>query len=72
MKDSVVIGGATGAWGDSALAGAQLLASGRCDYIMFEALAEITMGILSRARAKNAALGYATDIVEMPIAKIVP
>jgi hypothetical protein len=47
------------------LAGPQLLDSGRCDYILFEALAEITMGILTRARRRDASLGYATDIIEM-------
>jgi len=62
---TVVIGGAAGAWGDSSFAAPQLLDSGRCDYIFFEALAEITMGILTRARAKDPALGYATDVVGM-------
>lgn len=64
-KDTVIIGGATGAWGDSSFAGRQLLDAGRCDYIVFEALAEITMGILTRAQQKDPSLGYATDIVEM-------
>ncbi len=61
----VVIGGASGAWGDTSFAAPQLLDSGRCDYIFFEALAEITMGILTRAREKDRALGYATDVVGM-------
>ena len=61
----VVIGGAAGAWGDSSFAAPQLLDSGRCDYIFFEALAEITMGILTRARAKDPALGFATDVIGM-------
>lgn len=58
------IGGATGAWGDSALSTGQLLEAG-CDFIAYEALAEITMAILTRARRKDPALGYATDIVQM-------
>jgi hypothetical protein len=61
----VVLGGAAGAWGDSSFAAPQLLDSGRCDYIFFEALAEITMGILTRARQKDPKLGYATDVVAM-------
>ncbi len=65
MKDAIVIGGATGAWGDTSFAGQQLLSSARCDFIVFEALAEITMGILTRARSKHPSLGYATDIIEM-------
>ncbi len=66
MEDrTVTIGGATGAWGDSMFGAEQLLASKRCDYIVFEALAEITMAILARARMKNPKAGYATDIIEM-------
>jgi hypothetical protein len=59
----VVIGGAAGAWGDTSFAAPQLLDSERCDYIFFEALAEITMGILTRARQKDPDLGYATDVI---------
>ncbi|MFW2387293.1 MAG: acyclic terpene utilization AtuA family protein [Polyangiales bacterium] len=61
----IVLGGAGGAWGDSSFAAPQLLDSGRCDYIFFEALAEITMGILTRARLADPSLGYATDVIEM-------
>ncbi len=60
---TVVIGGAAGMWGDTSLSTPQLLASGRCDYIMYEGLAEITMGILTRARMANPERGYATDII---------
>jgi hypothetical protein len=68
---TVVLGGAAGAWGDSSFAAPQLLDSGRCDYIFFEALAEITMGILTRARQRDPDLGYATDVVSM-IGRILP
>jgi len=61
----VVLGGAAGAWGDTSFSAPQLLDSERCDYILFEALAEITMGILTRARQKNSELGYATDVIAM-------
>jgi hypothetical protein len=61
----VVLGGAAGAWGDTSFAAPQLLDSNRCDYILFEALAEITMGILTRARLKDPSLGYATDVITM-------
>ena len=61
----VVLGGAAGAWGDTSFAAPQLLDSGRCDYILFEALAEITMGILARARLQDPSLGYATDVINM-------
>jgi len=65
VSDTIVIGGATGAWGDTSFGGQQLLSTARCDFIIFEALAEITMGILTRARGKDPSLGYATDIIEM-------
>ncbi len=64
-RRTVVLGGASGAWGDSSFASSQLLDSGRCDYVLFEALAEITMGILTRARKNDPALGYATDVIAM-------
>ncbi|MGB8332741.1 MAG: acyclic terpene utilization AtuA family protein [Polyangiales bacterium] len=61
----VVLGGASGAWGDSSFAAPQLLDSKKCDYLIFEALAEITMGILTRAKEKDPSLGYATDVIAM-------
>jgi hypothetical protein len=61
------IGGASGYWGDWALATPQLLASGQVDYLVYDYLAEITMSILARARAKNPELGYATDFVTAAI-----
>jgi hypothetical protein len=42
----------------------QLLADGRSDYFVYEGLAEITMAILSRAKAKDPDQGYARDIIE--------
>ena len=60
----VVVSGAAGAWGDSSLSTEQLLTDGRSDYIIYEGLAEITMAILSRARARDPAQGYARDLIE--------
>jgi hypothetical protein len=66
MPDSerVTISGAAGAWGDSSLSTPQLLGDGRSDYIVYEGLAEITMAILSRAKANDPDQGYARDIIE--------
>ncbi|MDE4140378.1 MULTISPECIES: acyclic terpene utilization AtuA family protein [Rhodobacterales] len=63
MADILRIGGASGFWGDAALATPQLLAAGGLDFIVYDYLAEITMAILARARAKDPGAGYATDFV---------
>jgi hypothetical protein len=65
MSKTVTIGGATGAWGDTALSTPQLLKDGRCDYICYEGLAELTMAVLTRARDKKPELGYATDLIQL-------
>lgn len=69
--ETVTIAGAAGAWGDSSLSTAQLLADGRPDYIVYEGLAEITMAILSRARVDDPARGYARDLIETIAANLV-
>lgn len=58
----VRIGGASGAWGDSPGALAQLL-SADVDYLMMDYLAEVTMSLLARARIKDPGAGYAPDCV---------
>lgn len=65
MSKTVTIGGATGAWGDTALSTPQLLKDGRCDYICYEGLAELTMAVLTRARDKKPELGYAVDLIQL-------
>ena len=61
-KGIIRIGGGAGFWGDTAEGPAQLVRAG-VDYLALDYLAEITMSILARMKAKNPALGYATDFV---------
>lgn len=57
------IGGASGYWGESAMATPQLLAAG-VDVLVYDYLAEITMSLLARARMKDPERGgFATDFV---------
>lgn len=73
MTKTVNIAGASGYWGESAMATPQLLASHkagdvRLDYIVYDYLAEITMSIMARSKANNPETGgYATDFVEAVI-----
>jgi len=59
----VLIGGASGAWGDSPRAIAQLLRS-PVDYLMMDYLAEVSMSLLARARLKAPDAGFPPDFVE--------
>jgi Acyclic terpene utilisation family protein AtuA len=71
MNDRIVrIGGASGFWGDSAIAAPQLVHGAQLDYLTFDYLAELTMSILSRNRAKNPATGYADDFIDVAMRSV--
>ena len=72
MSRTIRIGGGAAFWGDSPDAPAQLVRRGNVDYLVLDYLAEITMSILARMKAKNPEFGYAADFVTMvmkPLAK---
>jgi hypothetical protein len=68
----VRIGGASGAWGDSGVGPVQLVHRAAVDYLSFDYLAELTMSLLVRARAKDPAAGWATDFVEGAMRSVLP
>ncbi|MBN9635106.1 MAG: acyclic terpene utilization AtuA family protein, partial [Actinobacteria bacterium] len=56
---AVRIGNCSGFYGDRMAAMHEMLAGGELDYLTGDYLAELTMLILARDRAKNSDLGYA-------------
>ncbi|MEQ8919496.1 MAG: acyclic terpene utilization AtuA family protein, partial [Roseovarius sp.] len=61
--DTIRIGCGAGFWGDTPEGPKQLIERGALDYLILDYLAEITMSILARMKAKDPAAGYATDFV---------
>jgi hypothetical protein len=64
MSKIVRIGSAGGFLGDSSVAAPQLIKGGKLDYLVLDYLAEVTMSLLVKSRAKNPDGGYAHDFTE--------
>lgn len=61
------IGGATASFSDTALSVPQLLAGGRLDYLVFDYLAEGSMGIFGRMQTADPTAGYGTDFLTVHV-----
>lgn len=60
-----------GFWGDSLEAPVEQVRRGPLDYLTLDYLAEVTMSILQKQRARDPKTGYARDFVEM-IGRVLP
>lgn len=62
MSKTTRIAGAQGFYGDSPLGAIQIAMQHEADYLMHDALAELTLSILQKDKIKDPTLGYARDI----------
>ena len=65
------IAGGQGFWGDWLEAPVRQVEGGPIDYLMMDYLAEVTMSILQKQKARNPSLGYARDVVPL-LERILP
>ena len=71
-KSSVRVGCGSGFWGDAFDPADELLRHGELDYLAFDFLAELTMALLQRQRARDANAGYVEDAVSFMSAMAAP
>ncbi len=67
----MLIANGQGFWGDSILGPVRLVREGPLDYLTLDYLAEVTLSIMQKQRARNPAAGYATDFVRL-VERILP
>jgi hypothetical protein len=65
MKDKVKVASGQGFWGDLLTAPVDQVRGGDIDYLMLDYLAEVTMSIMQKQRARDAGSGYARDFVTL-------
>ena len=65
------VGCASGFWGDTREGARQLIERGSIDYLVFDHLAEITMALLARIKAKKPEAGFVPDLIET-VAPLLP
>ncbi len=65
MKDKVRVASGQGFWGDLLIAPVDQVRGGPIDYLMLDYLAEVTMSIMQKQRARDPQAGYAKDFVAL-------
>ena len=65
MKEKVKVASGQGFWGDLLTAPVNQVRDGQIDYLMLDYLAEVTMSILQKQRARDPKAGYARDFVQL-------
>lgn len=70
-RQPVLVGNGQGFWGDSVLGPVRLVNEGPLHYLTLDYLAEVTMSIMQKQRARNPKAGYATDFVTM-VERVLP
>ena len=65
MKEKIRIAAGQGFWGDLPDAPVRQVAGGPIDYLMLDYLAEVTMSIMQKQRARDPNAGYARDFVPL-------
>src|SRR6185295_10120030 len=65
MKEKVKVASGQGFWGDLLTAPVDQVRGGDIDYLMLDYLAEVTMSIMQKQRARDAGAGYARDFVTL-------
>jgi hypothetical protein len=65
VRRSLRVASGQGFWGDDLEAPVRQVEGGPIDYLMLDYLAEVTMSILQKQRAKDPAAGYARDFVTL-------
>ena len=65
MKSTIRVAGGQGFWGDLLTAPVDQVRKGPIDYLMLDYLAEVTMSILQKQRARDPHAGYARDFVSL-------
>jgi hypothetical protein len=65
MKQTVRVASGQGFWGDLLTAPVDQVRNGPIDYLMLDYLAEVTMSIVQKQRARDPKAGYARDFVTL-------